>query len=171
VMVVRDKRGEIAILRTLGAAPVAILAIFVIQGAVVGVVGTLVGVVAGVLGAWNVSAISAFIESVTGFQYLAPDVTTSVNYPAACCGPTSGRWQNRTGPGAGLHTHPAWRGARRRLPVLRYGEVPALDVGPCASALSSAHSEVLRNRSGIRPASASPSWAPPAPGRPRSCSC
>ncbi|MDH5275135.1 MAG: lipoprotein-releasing ABC transporter permease subunit, partial [Gammaproteobacteria bacterium] len=70
VMVVRDKRGEIAILRTVGAAPAGILAIFVLQGAIVGVVGTLTGVVAGVLGAWNVSAISAFIESVTGFQFL-----------------------------------------------------------------------------------------------------
>ncbi|MEZ5564428.1 MAG: FtsX-like permease family protein [Gammaproteobacteria bacterium] len=74
VMVVRDKRGEIAILRTVGATPAAILVIFVLQGAVIGVVGTVVGVVVGVLGAWNVSAIARFIEWLTGFQFLAPDV-------------------------------------------------------------------------------------------------
>ena len=74
VMVVRDKRGEIAILRTLGASPAGILTIFMFQGALVGIVGTLVGTVAGVLGAWNVSAIAALIERITGFQFLAPDV-------------------------------------------------------------------------------------------------
>ena len=74
VMVVRDKRGEIAILRTLGASPAAILTVFVFQGALVGIVGTLVGTVAGVLGAWNVSAIAALIERITGFQFLAADV-------------------------------------------------------------------------------------------------
>ena len=74
VMVVHEKRGEIAILRTLGASPAAILTVFVLQGGVVSVVGTAVGVTAGVFGAWNVSAIAAFIERVTGFQFLAPDV-------------------------------------------------------------------------------------------------
>jgi lipoprotein-releasing system permease protein len=122
VMVVRDKRGEIAILRTLGAAPVAILAIFVIQGAVVGVVGTLVGVVAGVLGAWNVSAISAFIESVTGFQFLAPDVYFISELPSSLL--WSDVWQV-----AGIALvlglvstiYPAWRGAMTApAEVLRY---------------------------------------------------
>jgi len=74
VMVVRDKRGEIAILRTLGASPGSIMAVFVLHGGVVGTVGTLVGVVAGVLGALNVSAIARLIEMVAGFRFLAPDV-------------------------------------------------------------------------------------------------
>jgi lipoprotein-releasing system permease protein len=122
VMVVRDKRGEIAILRTLGAAPVAILAIFVIQGAVVGVVGTLVGVVAGVLGALNVSAISALIESVTGFQFLAPDVYFISELPSSLL--WSDVWQV-----AGIALvlglvstiYPAWRGAMTApAEVLRY---------------------------------------------------
>ena len=122
VMVVRDKRGEIAILRTLGAAPAAILTIFVLQGAVVGVVGTLVGVVAGVLGAWNVSAISAFIESVTGFQFLAPDVYFISELPSNLL--WSDVWQV-----AGIALvlglvstiYPAWRGAvTAPAEVLRY---------------------------------------------------
>ena len=122
VMVVRDKRGEIAILRTVGAAPAGILAIFVLQGAIVGVVGTLTGVVAGVLGAWNVSAISAFIESVTGFQFLAPDVYFISELPSKLL--WSDVWQV-----AGIAMvlglvstiYPAWRGAvTAPAEVLRY---------------------------------------------------
>jgi lipoprotein-releasing system permease protein len=122
VMVVRDKRGEIAILRTLGAAPAGILAIFVLQGAIVGVAGTLTGVVAGVLGAWNVSAISAFIESVAGFQFLAPDVYFISELPSNLL--WSDVWQV-----AGIALvlglvstiYPAWRGAvTAPAEVLRY---------------------------------------------------
>ena len=56
VMVVTDKQADIAILRTLGAAPSSILAIFVIQGALIGVIGTLIGVAGGVLLALNVES-------------------------------------------------------------------------------------------------------------------
>lgn len=122
IMVVRDKRGEIAILRTLGAAPAAILTIFVLQGAMVGVVGTVVGVIAGVLGAWNVSAISAFIETITGFQFLAPDVYFISELPSRLL--WSDVWQV-----AGIALllglvstiYPAWRGATTApAEVLRY---------------------------------------------------
>lgn len=112
VMVVRDKRSEIAILRTLGAAPAAILAIFVLQGAIVGVVGTGVGVVVGVLGAWNVSAIAGFIEWLTGFRFLAPDVYFISELPSRLL--WTDVWQI-----AGIALllglvstlYPAWRGA------------------------------------------------------------
>ncbi len=122
VMVVRDKRGEIAILRTLGATPAAILTVFVLQGALVGVAGTLVGVVAGVLGAWNVSAIAAFIERVTGFQFLAPDVYFISELPSRLL--WTDVWQV-----AGIALvlglvstiYPAWRGAvTAPAEVLRY---------------------------------------------------
>jgi lipoprotein-releasing system permease protein len=122
VMVVRDKRGEIAILRTIGASPAAILTVFVLQGAVVGVVGTLVGVVAGVLGAWNVSAISALIEAVAGFRFLAPDVYFISELPSQLL--WSDVWQV-----AGIALvlglvstlYPAWRGAvTAPAEVLRY---------------------------------------------------
>lgn len=122
VMVVRDKRGEIAILRTLGATPAAILTIFVLQGALVGVVGTVVGVVAGVAGAWNVSAIAAFIEWVTGFQFLAPDVYFISELPSRLL--WTDVWQV-----AGIALvlglvstiYPAWRGAvTAPAEVLRY---------------------------------------------------
>jgi lipoprotein-releasing system permease protein len=74
VMVVTDKQADIAILRTLGAAPSSILSIFVIQGAVAGVLGTLSGVIGGVLVAWNLSPIVAAIEAVTGSKILSPQV-------------------------------------------------------------------------------------------------
>ncbi len=74
VMVVKDKQADIAILRTIGARPSSILQIFMTQGTIVGVAGTLAGVVAGVLLALNLEAIIAFMESTFGIKFLAADV-------------------------------------------------------------------------------------------------
>lgn len=74
VMVVTDKRGDIAILRTLGATPRQIMAIFMVQGTVIGVVGTLVGAVLGILAALNVSAGIAWLERLIGHRFLNADV-------------------------------------------------------------------------------------------------
>jgi lipoprotein-releasing system permease protein len=74
VMVVRDKQSDIAILRTVGATPRSILRIFVTQGSVIGVVGTLAGVAAGVLLALNLESVVTFFESTFGIKFLAADV-------------------------------------------------------------------------------------------------
>lgn len=74
VMVVTDKQADIAILRTLGAAPASVMSIFVIQGAVAGVLGTLSGVIGGVLVAWNLDPIVGVLESITGSKILSPEV-------------------------------------------------------------------------------------------------
>jgi lipoprotein-releasing system permease protein len=74
VMVVTDKRADIAILRTLGASPGSVLAIFVIQGALIGVIGTLVGVAGGVALALNVDVVVPFIEQLFGIQFLDKSV-------------------------------------------------------------------------------------------------
>ena len=74
VMVVTDKQADIAILRTLGASPSSILAIFIIQGALIGVIGTLIGVAAGVLLALNVDIVVPAIERVLGMQFLDKSV-------------------------------------------------------------------------------------------------
>lgn len=74
VMAVADKRADIAILRTLGAAPGEIMWIFIVQGALIGVIGTLVGVAGGVLLAINVDVVVPALERVLGFQFLAKDV-------------------------------------------------------------------------------------------------
>ena len=74
VMLVTDKQADIAILRTLGAAPGSIVQIFMIQGSLIGVVGTLLGVVGGVLLGLHVDSVVPAIEGVLGFKFLAKDV-------------------------------------------------------------------------------------------------
>jgi lipoprotein-releasing system permease protein len=74
VMVVKDKQSDIAILRTIGAKPSSILRVFVTQGSIVGIVGTLLGVVGGVLIALNLESIVGFFEAAFGIKFLAADV-------------------------------------------------------------------------------------------------
>jgi lipoprotein-releasing system permease protein len=74
VMVVTDKTADIAILRTMGATPARIMRIFIVQGAVIGIFGTLVGTVLGILGALNISAFISWLEVALGHQFLSADV-------------------------------------------------------------------------------------------------
>ena len=74
VMVVKDKQPDIAILRTAGAKPGSILKIFVTQGTIIGLVGTLGGLLAGVTVALNLETIVGFIETTFGIKFLAADV-------------------------------------------------------------------------------------------------
>ena len=74
VMAVTDKQADIAILRTLGASPGSIMQIFIVQGAVIGVIGTLIGVVTGVVTALNVDVIVPAIENTFRFKFLSKDV-------------------------------------------------------------------------------------------------
>ena len=81
VMVVREKRGEVAILRTLGAAPSTIVGIFMTQGTLIGVVGTTLGVVMGVAIASNLDALVGLVEQVLGMKFLAPDIYFISDFP------------------------------------------------------------------------------------------
>jgi len=74
VMLVTDKQADIAILRTLGAAPASITRIFMIQGTLIGVVGTLLGLAGGIALALNVETVVPFIEAVLGIKFLSKDV-------------------------------------------------------------------------------------------------
>jgi lipoprotein-releasing system permease protein len=74
VMVVTDKTTDIAILRTLGATPRSILGIFMVQGTVIGFVGTLLGLIGGVTLALNVETIVPAIEHAFGVKFLPADV-------------------------------------------------------------------------------------------------
>lgn len=74
VMTVTDKRADIAILRTLGASPRSIMGIFVVQGAMVGVIGTLAGLGLGLLVAYNVTEIVSFIETALNASFLPKDI-------------------------------------------------------------------------------------------------
>ena len=82
VMLVTDKQADIAILRTLGASPGSILKIFMVQGAVIGVLGTLLGVVGGVLLALNVETVVPALETALGFKFLAKDVYLIPDLPS-----------------------------------------------------------------------------------------
>ncbi len=82
VMVVMDKQSDIAILRTLGATPSEILRIFVTQGCVIGVLGTLGGVILGVLLSLNLESIVGFMEVTFGIKFLAADVYFISDLPA-----------------------------------------------------------------------------------------
>ena len=74
VMAVTDKRSDIAILRTYGAKPRSILYIFIIQGSLIGVIGTFVGVLLGVVVALNIDVIVPFIEHLFNVQFLSKDI-------------------------------------------------------------------------------------------------
>jgi lipoprotein-releasing system permease protein len=74
VMTVQDKRADIAILRTLGASPRSIMGIFVVQGAMVGVIGTFMGLALGLLIALNIDVIVPWIEAVLRTSFLPRDV-------------------------------------------------------------------------------------------------
>ena len=74
IMVVTDKKADIAILRTLGASPRQIMAVFMVQGTLIGVVGTVIGGVLGVIAALNVSGWVAWLEAFSGHQFLSSDV-------------------------------------------------------------------------------------------------
>jgi lipoprotein-releasing system permease protein len=74
VMVVTDKQADIAILRTMGATPATILQIFMVQGLAIGVVGVALGTVLGIISALTISDIIAWIEKISGMQFLSGDV-------------------------------------------------------------------------------------------------
>ncbi|KAF1023335.1 MAG: Lipoprotein-releasing system transmembrane protein LolC [Paracidovorax wautersii] len=74
VMTVTDKRSDIAILRTLGATPRSIMGVFVVQGAMVGVIGTLAGLALGLLIAFNIDVIVPAIERLLHTTFLPRDV-------------------------------------------------------------------------------------------------
>ncbi len=74
VMTVTDKRADIAILRTLGASPASIMGVFVVQGAAVGVIGTLSGLLLGLGVAFNIDVIVPALESLLQASFLPKDI-------------------------------------------------------------------------------------------------
>lgn len=74
VMVVTDKQADIAILRTLGATPKTIMAIFIVQGTLIGILGTLLGLAGGISLALNIETLVPAIERFFNIQFLSSDV-------------------------------------------------------------------------------------------------
>jgi lipoprotein-releasing system permease protein len=74
VVAVTDKQADIAILRTLGAAPGSVMQVFIVQGMVIGVVGTAIGIALGIVTALNIDVIVPAIESAFQIKFLSKDV-------------------------------------------------------------------------------------------------
>ncbi len=122
VMVVKDKQSDIAILRTVGATPSQIVRIFVTQGSVIGIIGTLGGVVLGVLLSLNLENIVGFMEATFGIKFLAADVYFISDLPADLRAADVVKISGIALVLALLSTlYPAWRGARTSpAEALRY---------------------------------------------------
>lgn len=74
VMVVTDKQSDIAVLRTIGATPMSIQIIFIVQGLIIGLLGVALGIIGGLSLALNIDVIVPFIENLLGFKFFPPDV-------------------------------------------------------------------------------------------------
>ncbi len=122
VMTVTDKQADIAILRTLGASPASVMKIFMVQGSVVGLLGTFLGMITGVLLALNVDTAVGAVEALFGFQVLPKGVYFISRLPSDL------RWDDVAVIGAVscvlalLSTlYPSWRAAQvRPAEALRY---------------------------------------------------
>ncbi len=122
IMMVTDKQTDIAILRTLGMTPGDIMIIFMVQGVLIGVFGTLMGIIGGVALALNVENIIAGLENLIGYQFLPADVYYISNLPSDL------HWGDVTVIGITAFVlsllstiYPSWRAAQTRpAEALRY---------------------------------------------------
>jgi lipoprotein-releasing system permease protein len=122
VMVVTDKQSDIAILRTLGMTPMKVMRVFIVQGTVIGMIGTLLGLAGGISLALNVETIVPAIEQAFGVEFLPSDVYYISELPSDL------HWSDVIGIGATAFVltvlatlYPAWRAARTQpAEALRY---------------------------------------------------
>jgi lipoprotein-releasing system permease protein len=82
IMMVKDKGRDIAILRTMGASRAAILRIFMLSGASIGIVGTIAGLLLGVVFTWNIEAIRQALQKVIGTDLFAAEIYFLTRIPA-----------------------------------------------------------------------------------------
>lgn len=122
VMVVQDKQADIAIMRTLGATPRSVMAIFMVQGSIIGIVGTLLGVAGGVALALNVESLVPLLERLMGQQFLSPDVYYISDLPSELKSTDVVRIAGLSLAMGLLSTlYPAWRASRvQPAEALRY---------------------------------------------------
>jgi len=122
VIMVADKQSDIAILRTLGFSPAQVMRIFVVQGSIIGFIGTALGLIGGIALAQNIDTIVPALESLLGIHFLSPEVYYISEIPSDM------RWSD-VGKIAIVSLlmslvatlYPAWRAARTQpAAALRY---------------------------------------------------
>ena len=122
IMMVTDKQADIAILRTLGMTPKQIMGIFMVQGTLIGLFGTILGVISGVALALNLPALIAQLETLIGYQFLPADVYYISDLPSDL------HWNDVTIIGISAFIlsilatlYPSWKAAQTRpAEALRY---------------------------------------------------
>jgi lipoprotein-releasing system permease protein len=122
VMVVTDKQSDVAILRTLGLSPLGVMGIFIVQGVIIGLMGTGLGMLGGVWLATNVETIVPLIERLFQVKFLSPDIYYISEIPSDM------RWQDVTYISTVAFAlcllatlYPAWRASRTQpAEALRY---------------------------------------------------
>jgi lipoprotein-releasing system permease protein len=113
IMLVTDKQADIAILRTLGMTPRQIMAVFVVQGTVIGVIGVALGVLGGVLLTLNLEYVVAAVEALFGFEVMPADIYYISGVPTVLRGDDVGLITVMALVLCTLATlYPAWRAAR-----------------------------------------------------------
>jgi lipoprotein-releasing system permease protein len=123
IMLVKDKSSDIAILRTMGATQYAIMRIFLITGASIGVVGTITGFFVGLVVCQNIESIRQFMSWLTGFSIFPPEIYFLSRLPAEMdIGETTAVVMMALVLSFGATLYPSWRAARLDpVEALRYG--------------------------------------------------
>jgi len=122
VMVVTDKQADIAILKTMGMGPKGIMSVFMVQGSLIGVIGTLVGVAGGIALALNVEPIIGAIESALSVEFLSAEVYYISDLPSELRASDVIRFGSVALVLSLISTiYPAWRASRTQpVEALRY---------------------------------------------------
>ena len=122
VMVVTDKQSDIAILKTMGASTGTVMRVFIVQGSLIGVIGTALGVVGGITLALNISAVVPFLENLLGFSLFPGDVYYITELPSDLRSQDVLRFAGMSlGMGLLSTLYPAWRASRTHpAEALRY---------------------------------------------------
>ena len=82
VMLVSDKSGDIAVLRTIGVTPKSVMTIFIVHGITIGVVGTIFGVIVGVITGLNIETLIPWAEQLFGLQFFPDEIYIITKFPA-----------------------------------------------------------------------------------------
>jgi len=122
VMVVTDKQSDIAILKTMGATTGTVMRVFIVQGSLIGIIGTALGVVGGIMLALNIGLVVPFLENLLGFSLFPGDVYYITELPSDLRSQDVLRFAAMSlGMGLLSTLYPAWRASRTHpAEALRY---------------------------------------------------